>query len=59
LRQKLRALQILLDDPDLHEIAYDEENSEDPIAWDISPEDVKDLIEALEGRANYGDEEME
>lgn len=59
LRQKLRALQILLDDPDLHEIAYDEENSEDPIAWDISPEDVKDLIEALEGRASYPDEEME
>jgi hypothetical protein len=59
LRQKLRALQILLDDPDLHEIAYDEENSEDPIAWDISPEDVKDLIEALEGRAKYSDEEME
>ena len=59
LRQKLRALQILLDDSDLHEIAFDEENSEDPIAWDISPEDVKDLIEALEGRATYPDEEME
>ncbi|MGI4720954.1 MAG: SNF2-related protein [Janthinobacterium lividum] len=59
LRQKLRALQILLDDPDLHEIAYDEENSEDPIAWDISPDDVRDLIEVLEGRANFSDEESE
>jgi hypothetical protein len=59
LRQKLRALQVLLDDRDLHEIALDEENSEDPIAWDISPDDVRDLIEALEGRANYSDEELE
>ncbi|WDR02383.1 hypothetical protein PSQ19_17490 [Devosia algicola] len=59
LRQKLRALQILLDDPDLHEIAYDEENSEDPIAWDISPDDVRDLIEVLEGRVDFSDEDTE
>jgi len=59
LRQKLRALQILLDDADLHEIAYDEENSEDPIAWDISPDDVRDLIEVLEGRLSLSDEESE
>lgn len=59
LRQKLRALQILLDDPDLHQIAYDEENSEDPIAWDISPDDVRDLIEVLEGRACFSDEDDE
>lgn len=59
LRQKLRALQQLLDDRDLHEIAFDEENADDPIAWDISPDDVRDLIEALEGRATYSDEELE
>lgn len=59
LRQKLRALQVLLDDPDLHEIAFDEENSDDPIDWDISPDDVRDLIEVLEGRANYSDEDSE
>jgi SNF2 family DNA or RNA helicase len=59
LAQKLRALQLLLDDPDLHEIAYDEENAEDPIAWDISPEDVRDLIEELEGRAVYNPAEEE
>jgi hypothetical protein len=59
LRQKLRALQILLDDRDLHEIALDEENSDDPIAWDISPDDVRDLIETLEGRASFSDEELE
>ncbi len=59
LRQKLRALQMLLDDADLHEIAFDEENSDDPIAWDISPDDVRDLIEVLEGRASYTDEDSE
>ncbi|MXO75129.1 ATP-dependent helicase [Altererythrobacter aerius] len=59
LRQKLRALQILLDDADLHRIALDEENSEDPIAWDISPDDVRDLIEVLEGRGSLPDEESE
>lgn len=59
LRQKLRALQVLLDDPDLHEIAFDEENSDDPIAWDISPDDVRDLIEVLEGRVSYSDEDSE
>lgn len=59
LRQKLRALQMLLDDADLHEIAFDEENSDDPIAWDISPDDVRDLIEVLEGRASYLDEDGE
>ncbi len=59
LRQKLRALQVLLDDPDLHEIAFDEENSDDPIDWDISPDDVRDLIEVLEGRASYSDEDSE
>lgn len=64
LRQKLRALQVLLDDADLHEIALDEENSEDPIAWDITPEDVRDLIDVLEGRRQvsndaYSDEDDE
>jgi SNF2 family DNA or RNA helicase len=59
LRQKLRALQILLDDPDLHEIAFDEENSEDPVAWDISPDDVRNLIEVLEGRTRLLDEDSE
>lgn len=59
LRQKLRALQILLDDADLHEIALDEECAEDPIAWDISPDDVRDLIEVLEGRVSFSDEDSD
>jgi hypothetical protein len=59
LAQKLRALQALLDDPDLHEIALDEENAEDPVDYDIDPEDVIDLIEQLEGRARYDEDEAE
>jgi SNF2 family DNA or RNA helicase len=50
LAQKLRALQQLLDDPDLHEIALDEENADDPIDFDVRLEDLMDLIEELEGR---------
>jgi SNF2 family DNA or RNA helicase len=55
--QKLRALQQLLDDDDLHEIALDEENADDPIAWDIDPEDVRDLVEELEGRTVWVEED--
>jgi SNF2 family DNA or RNA helicase len=59
LAQKLRALQVLLDDPDLHEVALDEENSGDPVDYDIDPQDVIDLIEQLEGRAVYDEDEAE
>ena len=59
LAQKLRALQALLDDPDLHQIALDEENAEDPVDFDIDPQDIIDLIEQLEGRAAYDEHEAE
>lgn len=59
LAQKLRALQILLDDPDLHQVALDEENAADPIDYDIDPQDVIDLIEQLEGRAKFDESEAE
>ncbi len=59
LAQKLRALQILLDDPDLHQVAYDEENSGEPVDYDIDPQDVIDLIEQLEGRAVFDETEAE
>lgn len=59
LAQKLRALQALLDDPDLHEIALDEESAEDPVDLDVDPADVADLIEQLEGTAIYSDNEAE
>lgn len=59
LAQKLRALQVLLDDPDLHMIALDEETTEDPVDFDIDPQDIIDLIEELEGRAAYNEDEAE
>jgi hypothetical protein len=49
LSTKIRNLQALLDDPDLHEIALDEENADDPIDWDIDMQDLVDLVEELEG----------
>ena len=58
-RQKLRALQVLLDDPDLHSIALDEETTEDPVDFDIDPQDIIDLIEQLEGRATYDEDDAE
>jgi SNF2 family DNA or RNA helicase len=57
LATKLRALQQLLDDEDLHRIALDEENAEEPIDYDIDPDDLIDLIEELEGRAIYDEDE--
>ena len=50
LAKKLRNLQQLLDDPDLHEIALDEENSIDPVDFGIELDDLVDLIAELEGR---------
>ena len=57
LASKLRAMQQLLDDPDLHQIALDEEEAEEPIDYDIEPKDLIDLIEELEGRATYSEDE--
>lgn len=58
LANKLRNLQQLLDDPDLHEIALDEENSVDPVNYGIELADLVDLIAELEGREpQFVDEE--
>jgi SNF2 family DNA or RNA helicase len=57
LATKLRALQLLLDDEDLHRIALDEENAEEPIDYDIEPDDLIDLIDELEGRVTYNEDE--
>ncbi|WP_171136798.1 DEAD/DEAH box helicase [Ruegeria sp. HKCCC1038] len=57
LASKLRAMQELLDDTDLHQIALDEEEAEEPIDYDIEPEDLIDLIEELEGRATFNEDE--
>ncbi len=52
LAEKIRNMQILLDDPDLHELALDEEEADDPIDYDIRLQDIVDLISELEGRAS-------
>ena len=57
LATKIRGLQQLLDDPDLHEIALDEESADDPIDYDIDLQDLVDLVEELEGRARPTGEE--
>lgn len=51
LASKIRELQRLLDDPDLHEIALDEESAEDPVDYNLELQDLIDLVEELEGRA--------
>lgn len=53
LGEKLRALQKLLDDPDLHQIALDEEQAELPLDIGVDHQDLVDLINELEGRAPY------
>lgn len=58
LATKLRNLQQLLDDPDLHELALDEENAADPINYGIELDDLIDLIEELEGKEpTFGEDE--
>lgn len=51
LTEKIRNMQQLLDDPDLHKLALDEEEADDPIDYDITPDDLIDLIQELEGKA--------
>lgn len=57
LATKVRAMQHLLDDRDLHQIAVDEENAEEPIEYDVDLQDIVDLVEELEGRAHFDENE--
>jgi SNF2 family DNA or RNA helicase len=58
LAAKLRNLQMLLEDPDLHQLAFDEETADDPVDYDVQMQDLVDLVEELEGRGRNanGDE---
>ncbi len=58
LAEKIRNMQMLLDDPDLHEVALDEEEAVDPIDYDVRLQDIIDLISELEGKAkqDFSDE---
>ena len=53
LATKIRNLEQLLADPDLHELALDEESAEAPIDESISVQDIDDLIEEIEGRSAF------
>ena len=55
LAMKIRNLQQLLDDPDLHEIALDEESADDPVDYNVDLQDLIDLVEELEGHAPEAD----
>ncbi len=59
LASKLRNLQQLLNDPDLHEIAFDEESADDPVDFNVDMQDLIDLVEELEGRSQTADEEVD
>lgn len=56
LATKVRAMQQLLDDRDLHQIALDEENAEEPVDYDVDLQDIVDLVEELEGRAHFDED---
>ncbi|WP_342598074.1 DEAD/DEAH box helicase [Psychrobacillus sp. FSL H8-0483] len=59
LASKIRALQQLLDDPDLHQLALDEEDANAPIDYDIKLEDLDDLLLELEGGLTFNEEEAQ
>jgi SNF2 family DNA or RNA helicase len=50
LTEKIRNMQMLLNDPDLHELAFDEEEADDPVDYDVNMQDIINLIAELEGR---------
>ena len=54
---KIRGLEQLLDDSDLRQIAYDEENAADPVDFDLDIEDLIDLVAELEGRSALAEDE--
>jgi hypothetical protein len=50
---KIRALERLLEDPDLHEIALEEESAASNIEYNVEFDDVIDLIAELEGNVEF------
>lgn len=47
--EKIRNMQMLLNDPDLHELAFDEDEAGYPLDYDLELRDIMDLIAELEG----------
>lgn len=56
LKTKIRNLEQLLEDPDLNDLALDEENADAPIDESISIEDIDDLIQEIETRGRRPDD---
>ena len=50
---KVRNLQELLNDNDLHQIALDEENADEAVDFDVDLDDLVDLVQELEGHAPH------
>ncbi len=57
LATKIRAMEQLLQDPDLHELALDEEDMDPSLDESIDMQDIDDLVAELENRAPPADEE--
>lgn len=49
---KLRIMSSALDDTDLHQLALDEEDGEQPVDFDITIDDIKDVLDELMGKAS-------
>jgi len=54
---KIHNLENLLDDADLHQLALDEDNADDPVDYDVTMQDLIDLVSELEGQAHLDSEE--
>ena len=52
-------MQVLLNDPDLHELALDEEEADDPVDYDVQLQDIIDLIAELEGKMQASSDDDE
>jgi hypothetical protein len=57
LGQKIRAMEALLEDPDLNDLALDEENAPSSLIDDLDVSDIDDIIAELEQKAPRMDEE--
>jgi SNF2 family DNA or RNA helicase len=57
LAKKIRALEQLLNDRDLHKIALDEESVPDAVDFSLDIDDIADLIEELEGNTPFNEDD--
>ena len=53
--EKLRVMSTVLNDADLHELMLEEDEAEAPVDWDVSVDDILDVIRELKGEATPPD----